>query len=76
MQAAYATDIIFKRKEELGEIYEHLVRTAIPTVTPENMATFPGKKYPGNYKIKRGNRFNIRRRSNQASKGTRLNQSI
>jgi hypothetical protein len=46
MQSEYATDIIFKRQSDLGPLYESLVRTAIHSVKPENIATFLGRKPP------------------------------
>ncbi len=42
MQAEYATDIVFKKQSDLEAIYDNLVRTAIHTVNPENIATFLG----------------------------------
>jgi hypothetical protein len=44
MQAEYATDLIFKRVEDLQPVYETLIRTAIHTVKPEQVAMFLGKK--------------------------------
>jgi len=44
MQAEYATDLVFRRREELAPIYERLVRTAIHAVKPEQVATFLGRK--------------------------------
>ena len=60
MQAEYATDIVFKRQQDLNGIYEHLSRTAIHTVKPENVATFLGRKLHGNYTDELGNNFNTR----------------
>lgn len=42
MQAEYATDIVFKRQQDLKAIYDNLIRTAIHTVKPDNIATFFG----------------------------------
>ena len=44
MQVEYATDIMFKERDYLGAIYEPLIRTAIHSVKPENIATFLGSK--------------------------------
>jgi hypothetical protein len=44
MQAEYATDIVFKRAQDLQPIYETLVKTAIHTVKPESIAMFLAKK--------------------------------
>jgi hypothetical protein len=60
MQAEYATDIVFKNQAELKTIYETLVRTAIHSVKPENIASFLGQKLHGNYQGEIGNNFNTR----------------
>ncbi len=70
MQAEYATDIIFKRQEDLQTIYGNLIRTAIHTVKPENIATFLGRKLHGNYQDEMGNNFNTR------IEGTRIKHSM
>lgn len=70
MQAEYATDIVFKQQQDLQHIYENLVRTAIHTVKPDNIATFFGKKLHGNYQGEMGNNFNTR------IEGTRVKHSM
>lgn len=60
MQAEYATDIIFKKQVDLKQIYDTLIRTAIHTVKPENIATFLGRKLNGNYCDEMGNNYNVR----------------
>jgi hypothetical protein len=60
MQAEYATDIIFKKQEQLQSIYEKLISTAIHTVKPDNIATFLGQKIHGKYQGEMGNNYNIR----------------
>ncbi len=70
MQAEYATDIIFNRQQDLQAIYEHLIRTAIHTVKPENIASFLGRKLHGNYQDQMGNNFNTR------IEGTRIKHSM
>lgn len=60
MQAEYATDLIFKKQDDLQSIYDQLVTTAIHTVKPENIATFLGRKLDGKYKDEMGNRYNVR----------------
>lgn len=62
MQAEYAypTDIIFKSQKDLQKIYTDLIKTAIHTVKPENIATFLGRKLNGNYEGEAGNRYNVR----------------
>jgi len=60
MQIEYATDIVFKRQQDLQRIYDHLVRTAVHTVKPDNIATFPGRKLHPNYQDEMGNDFSTR----------------
>ncbi|SMD16025.1 hypothetical protein SAMN02746065_1711 [Desulfocicer vacuolatum DSM 3385] len=60
MQIEYATDIIFKRQEDLKLIYENLTRTAIHSVKPENIATFLGRKLAPQYQGEMGNNFSTR----------------
>lgn len=60
MQAEYATDIIFKKQADLQVIYEPLIRTAIHSVKPENIASFLGQKLHGCYQGEMGNNFNTR----------------
>lgn len=60
MQAEYATDIIFKYQTGLQNIYEQLIRTAIHTVKPDNIATFLGRKLHELYQGELGNNFNVR----------------
>lgn len=60
MQCEYATDIAFTRQEYLKPLYENLVRTAIHTVKPDNVATFLGRKLDGHYKDELGNNFHTR----------------
>lgn len=60
MQIEYATDIVFKRQKDLQLIYDHLVRTAVHTVKPDNIATFLGRKLHPNYQDEMGNNFSTR----------------
>ena len=60
MQVEYATDIIFKQKSDLKLIYDEIIRTAIHSVKPENIATFLGRKLHGGYQDEMGNNFNTR----------------
>lgn len=59
-QCEYATDIVFRRQNDLAAIYGNLTRTAIHTVKPDNIATFLGRKLNAQYEGEMGNRFNIR----------------
>lgn len=69
-EAEYATDIVFRRQADLQALYGHLIRTAIHTVKPDDIATFLGKKLNGNYQDEMGNRYNIR------IEGTRVRHSM
>ena len=60
MQQEYATDIVFKKQEDLKPLYEDLIATAIHTVKPANIATFLSQKIHGNYEGEMGNNYNIR----------------
>jgi hypothetical protein len=60
MQVEYATDIVFRRQQELAPIYEALVRTAIHAVKAEDVATFLGRKLYGQYRDELGNDFKTR----------------
>lgn len=60
MQVEYSTDLVFKRQSDLQHLYEEIVRTAIHSVKPENIATFLGRKLTGNYKDEMGNDFHTR----------------
>lgn len=60
MQCEYATDIIFKKQEDLQEIYSQIISTAIHTIKAENIVTFLGQKLTHRSTIEIGNRYNIR----------------
>ena len=60
MQAEYATDIVFKKQEDLQQIYSELIATAIHTVKPQNIVTFLGHKLDPRYEGEIGNNYNIR----------------
>lgn len=68
--AEYATDIVFHRQADLQGLYGELIRTAIHTVKPDDIATFLGKKLNGNYQDEMGNRYNVR------IEGTRVRHSM
>ncbi len=59
-QAEYATDIVFKKQSDLKRLYEPLIRTAIHSVKPEDIASFLGEKLHMNYQGEIGNHFNTR----------------
>jgi uncharacterized membrane protein len=70
MQCEYATDIVFKNKEDLQAIYSKLVQTAIHTVKPDNIVTFLGKKLHPLYQGEIGNQYHVR------IEGTRIKHSM
>ncbi|MBN1931374.1 MAG: MarR family transcriptional regulator [Desulfobacterales bacterium] len=70
MQIEYATDIIFKRRQDLQNIYDHLTRTAIHCIKAENIATFLGRKLHPNYQDEMGNTFSTR------IEGTRIKHTM
>ncbi len=70
MQVEYATDLIFRRQEDLRPLYDTLVRTAIHAVKPDHGATFLGRKLTGNYADELGNDFHTR------IEGTRLKHHL
>jgi hypothetical protein len=60
MQCEYATDIVFKKQEDLKPLYEQLIAKAIHSVKPENIITFFGKKIHGKYEGEVGNNYQVR----------------
>jgi hypothetical protein len=60
MQCEYATDIVFKKQEDLKPLYEQLIAKAIHSVKPENIVTFLGKKMHQNYEGEIGNNYHVR----------------
>ena len=59
-QVEYAYDIIFKKQDELKPIYDNIIKTAMHTITPENIATFLGKRLTVKFEGEMGNRYNER----------------
>ena len=60
MQAEYATDIVFRRQNDLQQIYDTLTRTAVHAVKADNVATFLGGKLHPNFQDELGNDFHTR----------------
>ena len=60
MQAEYATDIVFGRRDDLAPLYDALVHTAIHAVKPDDVATFLGRKLHPDYQAEVGNDFHTR----------------
>jgi hypothetical protein len=59
-QIEYATDVVFRRREDLQTLYDALVRTAVHTVKAEQVATFLGRKLDPRYLGEIGNDFHTR----------------
>jgi len=60
MQVEYATDLVFRKQEDLKHLYEDMARTAIHSVKPEQVSTFLGRKPHGGYEDEIGNKFSTR----------------
>lgn len=60
MQIECATDIIFKSPEYLQPIYDEIIKTAVHTVNPDNIATFLGQRLTYNCKKEVGTHYNQR----------------
>lgn len=59
-QIECATDIMFKRPEDLKPLYDEIIRTAIYTVKPDNIATFLGKRITYQCMAEVGTNYNQR----------------
>jgi hypothetical protein len=55
MQVEYATDIAFKKQSDLNLMYDHIIRTAIHSVKPDNIASFLGQRLTLHYEGEVGN---------------------
>ncbi len=71
MQAEFATDLVFKQRQDVQAFYPTLLETLTHAVKPDDIATFLGRKLHGNYQGECGNRFN-----RQRTLGTRLKHSM
>ena len=60
MQIECSTDIIFKSPEYLQPLYDEIIKKAIFTVKPDNIATFLGRKITYNFKKEVGTNYNQR----------------
>lgn len=59
-QVEYATDIIFKDSETLKPVYDNIIKTAMHTVTPEDIANFLGKRFSVLFEGEAGSKYNKR----------------
>jgi len=60
MQVEYAMDICFKKQEVLQPLYNHIIKTAVHTVDPENIANFLGKRFSLLFEGETGSQYNKR----------------
>lgn len=60
MQVEYSTDIVFKDRKDLLDLYQAVVRTAIHAVKVDNIAGFLGRKLTANYRGEIGTDFKTR----------------
>jgi hypothetical protein len=59
-QVEYAMDIIWKEQDELKPVYDNIIKTVMHTVTPENIATFLGKRLTVRFEGEMGSLYNER----------------
>jgi hypothetical protein len=59
-QVEYATDIVFKDSHALKPLYDNIIKTAMHTVTPGDIANFLGKKFTLRFEGEMGSRYNTR----------------
>jgi hypothetical protein len=59
-QVEYATDIVFRRRADLGPVYDSLVRTAVHSVKAAHVATFLGRRLLRTNSEEIGNDFDTR----------------
>ena len=59
-QVEYSTDIVFKNSETLKPLYDNIIKTAMHTVTPDDIANFLGKRFSVLFEGEAGSRYNKR----------------
>jgi hypothetical protein len=60
MQVEYAMDICFKKQEVLQTMYNQIIKTAVHTVDPDNIASFLGKRFSLLFEGEAGSKYNKR----------------
>jgi hypothetical protein len=60
MQVEYATDIVFKSPQDLADLYQAIIRTAVHAVKVDDVAGFLGRKLTANYRGEIGTDFKTR----------------
>jgi hypothetical protein len=59
-QVEYACDIVFNSEEALKPLYDNIIKTAMHTVTPDNIANFLGKRFSVLFEGEAGSRLGRR----------------
>jgi len=59
-QVEYACDILFKSEAALKPLYDNIIKTAMHTVTPDNIANFLGKRFSVLFEGEAGSRLGRR----------------
>jgi len=59
-QVEFALDIIFESEDALKPVYDNIIKTAMHTVTPDNIANFLGKRFSVLFEGEAGSRYNKR----------------
>jgi hypothetical protein len=59
-QVEYATDIVFKDSKALAPLYDNIIKTAMHTVTPDDVANFLGKRFSVRFEGEAGSKYNKR----------------
>lgn len=59
-QAEYSLDIIFKDAAGLKPLYDNIIKTAMHTVTPDNISSFLGKRFSVLFEGEVGSKYNQR----------------
>ena len=59
-QVEYATDIVFKNSDSLKALYENIIKTAMHTVMPDDIANFLGKRFSVLFEGEAGSKCNKR----------------
>jgi hypothetical protein len=59
-QVEYACDIIFESEEALKPLFDNIIKTAMHTVTPDNIANFLGERFSLQFEGEAGSRLGRR----------------
>ena len=59
-QVEYACDVLFEREEDLKPLFDNIIKTAMHTVTPDNIANFLGKRFSVLFEGEAGSRLGRR----------------